>query len=198
MWLCVGLGNPGRRYDRTRHNVGFAVIDRLSEAHGITLNRRLLYSHGRGTIGLQEIALAKPLVFMNRSGLAVQSLLSKYHVSPDHLIIVHDDLDLAPGVLKIRRQGSSGGHRGVESVIHAIGTPGFVRLKIGIGRDPDMAPEEYVLRRFSPREREVVAEAAGRACEAVEVMITEGLDRAMNIYNQSSVTTKEQVPRDDR
>lgn len=198
MWLCAGLGNPGRKYDGTRHNAGFMVIDRLSEAHGIGLSRRLLYSYGQGAIGSAEIVLLKPLVYMNRSGLALQSFLSKYRIPPDRWIIIHDDLDLRPGMLKIRRCGSSGGHKGVESVIQVTGTSGFTRVKIGIGREPGIPAEDYVLRRFSADERGQIKEAVDRARLAVESIITDGIGSAMNTYNRANTEPERPDERHDR
>lgn len=186
MWLCVGLGNPGRRYEGTRHNVGFAVIDRLAVIHGIDLVQRPLCSCGDGRINTHDVVLAKPLAYMNRSGLVVRTLVLEHRTSPDRFLIIHDDLDLAPGVLKIRRRGSSGGHRGVESVIQVMGTSEFARVKIGIGRDPVIPAEDYVLRRFNAEERGRIEEAVDRASLAVRTIVTEGLDFAMNTFNRAS------------
>ncbi len=192
MWLIAGLGNPGNKYSRTRHNVGFRVIDRLSEQYGITLQEKDSYSIGKGAIGGCRVILLKPLTFMNRSGIAVQALLRKAPVMldtfADRLIVVHDDLDIETGVIRVRRNGSSGGHKGVESIITELGTREFIRIKIGIGRDAAVPVEGFVLSPFSPEERTVVKDAIIRASCAAVLIVTEGLQKAMTLYNRSAGT----------
>lgn len=185
MWIIAGLGNPGSKYSGTRHNIGFRVIDRLSEEYNIRLEERDIYVIGKGAIGGVDVILLKPLTFMNRSGLAVKKILKKRNVSPDRLIVVQDDLDIDTGAVKIRRNGSSGGHRGIESIIQELGTRDFVRVKVGIGRDKDIPVEEYVLRTFKPAEKNIVKDVIINTAYAVTVIVAEGVDKAMNKYNRS-------------
>ena len=186
MWLIVGLGNPGNKYARTRHNIGFSVVDRLSGEYNIPLQEKDAYVIGKGAIEGNQIVLLKPLAFMNRSGLAVKKILKKSTIQPNELIVIHDDLDLEPGMLKIRKNGSSGGHRGVESIIQEIGTKDFIRVKVGIGRDDDMPVEQYVLSNFRPAEKNIVKDAIIRTVQAVAAITTEGVERAMNRFNRPS------------
>lgn len=186
MWLIVGLGNPGNKYARTRHNIGFSVVDRLSGEYNIPLQEKDAYVIGKGAIEGNQIVLLKPLAFMNRSGLAVKKILKKSTIQPNELIVIHDDLDLEPGMLKIRKNGSSGGHRGVESIIQEIGTKDFIRVKVGIGRDNDMPVEQYVLSNFRPAEKNIVKDAIIRTVQAVAAITTEGVERAMNRFNRPS------------
>ncbi len=185
MWIIAGLGNPGSKYSGTRHNIGFRVIDRLSEEYNIRLEERDIYVIGRGAIGGVDVILLKPLTFMNKSGLAVKKILKKRNVSPDRLIVVQDDLDIDTGAVKIRRNGSSGGHRGIESIIQELGTRDFVRVKVGIGRDKDVPVEEYVLRTFKPAEKNIVKDVIINTAHVVTVIVAEGVDKAMNKYNRS-------------
>lgn len=189
MWIIAGLGNPGTKYSATRHNIGFKVIELLSEESDIPLRETDMYFAGKGAIEGIDVILLKPLIFMNRSGVAIKKILKKNNLLSDdltdRLIVVHDDLDMDLGVLKIRRGGSSGGHKGVESIIQEIGTKNFVRVKIGIGRDSSVPVEEYVLQNFKPSEKNVIKDAIINAARAVTLIVTEGLDKAMNKYNRS-------------
>jgi peptidyl-tRNA hydrolase, PTH1 family len=179
----VGLGNPGDRYQATRHNVGFRVVDELAAQERIAVRRleggALL---GRGAIGGEPILLARPQTFMNASGEAVRVLCQKYDVDLDRLCVVCDDADLPLGRLRFRARGSSGGHKGLQSTIASLGSFEFPRLRIGIAgpsdaRDRDLA--EYVLEPFEPEERPVIEEAVGRAREAIVRWVTRGIDAAM-------------------
>lgn len=183
MWLFVGLGNPGLRYARTRHNIGFMVLDRLAESLGLSFREKTDYRACSGSIDGQKAILMEPLTFMNRSGSAVSKVFSKNAVIPEQSIVIHDDLDLASGRLKISKRGSAGGHKGVESVIQHLGTQEFIRIRIGIGRDPLIPTEDYVLSRFRRDEIQLIKEAVSRACEAISCVVTEGPDRAMNRFN---------------
>jgi peptidyl-tRNA hydrolase, PTH1 family len=188
-WLIAGLGNPGEKYAATRHNVGFMLIDGLAGRHRVSLSDKGDSSVGKGTIEGAEAILLKPLTYMNLSGTAVRKALVKFNLLRDgqicNLIVVHDDLDLPPGIVKIRREGSSGGHKGIESVINETGSREFIRIKIGIGRDSLIPAEDYVLRRFRPEERRLVEEGIIDALSAVETIITEGVEKAMNKYNRA-------------
>lgn len=183
MWLIVGLGNPGSKYTGTRHNVGFQVIETIAAEYGLQFRERLDYKTAGGSMEGDEVVLLEPLTFMNRSGQAVRKLLEKKPLASGRVIVIHDDLDLPAGRLKIRRRGSSGGHRGIESIIQETGSDDFIRVKIGIGRDPFIPAEVFVLSRFRPDERQAIADAVKGAVEAVRVVITEGVDRAMNRFN---------------
>ncbi len=184
MWVVTGLGNPGRRYRGTRHNVGFRVIDVLSERLDAGLSEKRKYVKGEGLYGDELVVLIKPLTFMNLSGAAVREVLRRRRCSHENLIVVHDDLDIPVGRIKIKKKGSSGGHRGVQSIIDHIGTEEFIRVKVGIGRPPGVPPEVYVLGPFRPEEREAVEGAIKSAADAVLTIIEKGVDRAMTEYNR--------------
>jgi PTH1 family peptidyl-tRNA hydrolase len=159
MWLIIGLGNPGRLYAKTRHNLGFLILDSLASKFSISLkNKTKKYAYGKGRIGEKDVILIKPLTFMNMSGIAVSDVVKKY-ADTVHLLVMHDDLDLEPGIIRIRKSGSSGGHRGIESIIGAIDTKKFLRLKVGIGRPEKIPAEEYVLKPFNKTERPVIKKA---------------------------------------
>ncbi len=184
MRLVVGLGNPGRRYRGTRHNVGWEVVDRLSARWGIGAFREEEEALvGRGEIAGVEVLLAKPLTYMNRSGEAVGGLVRRYGLQPQEVLVIYDDVDLPVGALRIRPRGSAGGHHGMASVLEVLGTQEVPRLRIGIGR-PRGDAAAYVLSRFAPEERSRIAEAVERAADAVETLLREGIQRAMDRFNQ--------------
>ncbi len=183
MWVVVGLGNPGRKYAKTRHNLGFMVVDVIAERHGIDLTERDQYLIGKGSIEDVNVVLVEPLTFMNRSGLAVRDVMKRHNAAPESLIIIHDDIDMETGKLKIREKGSSGGHRGIESVIDCIGTKEFIRIKIGVGREEGVAAEDYVLGKFRKDEIALIREAIVMAADAVGVILRDGIGRAMNKFN---------------
>jgi PTH1 family peptidyl-tRNA hydrolase len=193
-WLIAGLGNPGDKYAATRHNVGFMVIDMLAEQNRVALTVKDNCSAGKGKIGDAEIVLLKPLNYMNLSGTAVRRMLTKCNLIRDgeihNLIVIHDDLDLSTGIIKIRRGGSSGGHKGIESLIREIGSADFIRLKIGIGRDSLVPAEDYVLRKFKPIEKKIVEDGLKNAAAAVEEIIVAGLAKAMTRFNRSAKPEK--------
>ena len=190
MRIIVGLGNPGSKYSKTRHNIGFRVVDQLSETHNISLEEKDVFIMGRGTVDGQEVVLLKPLTFMNRSGTAVKKALKKFNVQADgpgdSLIVIHDDLDVDAGIIKIRRNGSSGGHKGIESVIQETGTREFIRVKVGIGRDRDIPADKYVLGTFRTSEKKLIKDAIINAADAALAVVREGADKAMNKYNRSA------------
>jgi len=183
MWLVAGLGNPGDDYADTRHNIGFMVIDVLSSRASIAIRQKTTnFIYGRGFIGEQKAVLIKPLTFMNRSGDAVWEAIRMYE-DIDNILVVHDDLDLETGVIRIRKAGSSGGHNGVQSIIDRLGSQDFIRIKIGIGR-PNRGPaEKYVLRRFNKQERPVMEEAVERAADAVQEILAKGVTSAQNRFH---------------
>lgn len=183
MWLVVGLGNPGQAYSKTRHNIGFAVIDRIAEEYSFELKQKENYIIGKGSIEGNKVILLEPLTFMNRSGLAVRDMIKRNGIQPSELIVVHDDIDMETGKLKIRKDGSSGGHKGVESIIQEIGTREFIRLKIGIGRGEGVPVEDYVLGKFKKAELPMAKEAVSRAADAVASILKNGAEKAMNSFN---------------
>jgi len=184
LWVIAGLGNPGRRYSGTRHNIGFDVIDAISERLSLVLSDKGRYIMGEGLYGDEELILVKPLTYMNLSGAAVGEVLRMRNAPPERLIVVHDDLDLPVGRVKIKERGSSGGHRGVQSIIESIGTNEFIRVRIGIGREPGVPSEVYVLKKFRPGERAAMDEAVEVASDAVLCIIENGVNRAMTEYNR--------------
>jgi PTH1 family peptidyl-tRNA hydrolase len=183
LWLIVGLGNPGSKYSRTRHNVGFQVLDEFAGRLRLDWKDRAEYRMCSGSLGDARIVLVEPLTFMNRSGSAVRKVAGRFAVPPENIIIVHDDLDLDAGRLKIRKNGSSGGHKGVESVIQSIGAKTFIRVKIGIGRDQAVPAEQYVLMKFRRDELAVIGDAVQKAADSIEAIIADGAERAMNKFN---------------
>lgn len=187
-YLIAGLGNPGKEYENTRHNVGFRCVDALAQAHHIAFEPKKR-SHAKladGTIAGQRVLLAKPQTYMNLSGSAVQGLMAFYKIPPQRLLVIFDDLDLPFGTLRIRHKGGSGGHRGLTDIIQRIGTQDFPRIRFGIARPPDrMDPAAYVLRPFDAEETAILQLAVARVIEAVDVWLINGLDEAMNLYNGS-------------
>ncbi|MFQ5596426.1 MAG: aminoacyl-tRNA hydrolase [Nitrospiria bacterium] len=188
MKLVVGLGNPGRAYEQTRHNVGFWVLDAFALQHQISFSKKKGEAQtGRGVWpGTEEaidFLLAKPQTFMNRSGHSVQALLSYYKIPLSELILVYDDLDLDIGRIRLKKMGRAGGHRGVASVIQALGSDQFVRIKIGIGRDPRIDATNYVLSPFSSDEKKKVLEAVDKGSTLLPLLLEGAISKAMNLYN---------------
>lgn len=187
MRFLVGLGNPGRRYARTRHNVGFRVIDRLLAERDAGAPRSMF---GAEVWRVEDddgpLVLLKPQTYMNESGAAVRDVVGYFRGTPEVLLVIHDDLDLPVGTLRFRRAGSSGGHRGVESIIACLGTPTFARLKVGIGRGPGAGdPVDHVLGPAESDEAESLLRAESRAASAAADWIRHGLDWCMNAYNRA-------------
>ena len=186
MKLVVGLGNPGPKYDGTRHNVGFAAVDRLAERHGVQWEagpRGIEALIGRWRA--QDVVLAKPLTFMNLSGTAVVGLLQFYKIEVRDLLVIVDEVQLETGRVRVRPDGSAGGHNGLKSIIASLGSMEFARLRIGVGRGDnrrDLA--DHVLARFEPDEREVVEAAVAKAADASETFSADGVVTAMNTFNR--------------
>ncbi len=184
-FLVVGLGNPGREYRETRHNIGFMVIDRLGE----TLNCKLMKVQSKAIIGItklegNKIILAKPQTYMNLSGQAVSALAHFYKIGLDHIIVAHDDVDLPFGQIRMRPGGGSAGQKGIASIIERLGSQDFARLRMGIGRPPGQREAaDYVLKTFSKADAEFLPEFINRGAEAVRSFIIEGIDNAMNRFN---------------
>lgn len=189
MHIIVGLGNPGRDYENTRHNIGFEVIDRLADQENIgVLEKKHKAIIGKGVIAGEKCILAKPQTFMNLSGESVRALLDYYKVDETvDLIVISDDISLDVGQIRIRKKGSAGGHNGLKNIIAHLGHDVFIRVKMGVGEKPkgwDLA--DYVLGHFSPKEREAMEEAVERAADAVRMVIAEDADAAMNEYNRKA------------
>jgi PTH1 family peptidyl-tRNA hydrolase len=193
--VIVGLGNPGPEYRKTRHNLGFWVIDLLAERWDVRLSRQVFLSLvGDTQRPGEKILLVKPQTYMNRSGEAVVKVRDFYHTSLHDIVVIHDDLDLTLGRIRIKRGGGgAGGNRGVASLIAVLGSKDFIRVKIGIGRPPaGQDPANFVLQPFTPGEEAFILPAVAQAATAVEVFLSEGLDKAMALFNkaeQNSVET---------
>ena len=185
MKLIVGLGNPGREYANTRHNVGFRCIDDMGRHAGITVSeRRRTVVLGQGRTEGEEVVLAKPRTFMNNSGEAVSYLMTRFPSSLQDLLIIYDDMDLPLGKVRIRAAGSAGGHRGMESIVAAVGSTDFPRIRIGVGRpSPGAGEVQYVLGPFTGEEKPLIEEAVSTVREAVSDILGHGLELAMNRYN---------------
>lgn len=185
MKIIAGLGNPGAEYAHTKHNVGFMLVDALAEELGIDAWREkfnALVAEGR--IGAEKVLLVKPLTYMNESGRALAPLLDWYKLAPEELIVVHDDMDIAVGTIRLRRKGSAGGHNGIKSLLAHIGSQEFSRVRIGIGRPlPGWTVVRHVLAPFSAEDGPKVHEAIAYLLPAVECIVTDGIDMAMNRYN---------------
>ena len=195
MKVIVGLGNPGVRHQGNRHNIGFQVADQLAENSHIPISKKRLKAlYGTGKIDSQEVVLAKPMTFMNRSGEAVRRIVDFFKVGMEDLIVVHDDLDLPFGRLRFKRRGGDGGHQGVRSIIEAMGGNTFLRLKVGIGRPPrGMEVAEYVLCNFDEVQQPHLSEISSRASEALVVMLLEGLEVAMKRYHHSPFSISKKI-----
>jgi peptidyl-tRNA hydrolase, PTH1 family len=182
--LVVGLGNPGKDYQETRHNIGFRVIDLLAERHGIDLRKHRHQSvYGEGRIEGAGVLLAKPLTYMNLSGTAVAALARYHGVAPGDVLVICDDVNLPLGRLRLRVKGSAGGHNGLKSIIGSLGTPEFPRLRIGVGAPAGQPMVDHVLGKFNRREAEIITAALSVAADAVELILREGIEAAMNRYN---------------
>lgn len=186
MYIIAGLGNPGKQYAQTRHNVGFDTIDILADKYNISVDTKKHKALcGKGMIEGQKVVLAKPQTFMNLSGESVRELVDFYKIDPEEeLIVIYDDISLEPGKIRIRKKGSAGGHNGIKNIIAQLGTQNFQRIKVGVGEKPkgwDLA--DYVLGHFSKEDRGLVDDALKRAARAVELMVQGEVDQAMNQFN---------------
>ncbi len=188
LYLLVGLGNPGQKYVFSRHNVGFWVIDELADRSRASLEEiKYQACFTPAPIAGVDVVLAKPLTYMNRSGIAVGSLMRRFSLRPEKVLVIYDDMDLPLGKMRLRPAGGSGGHRGMASVITALGSEAVPRLRLGIGRQEGEQGKEnnpaYVLSSFAPEEEEIMGETVAKAADAVEVFLAEGIQAAMNRYN---------------
>lgn len=190
MKIIVGLGNPGSRYADTRHNLGFWVIDLLAERWQLALTKRKFQAViGEGMVQGEKVMLVKPQTFMNRSGESVGPLV-RFFAAPLHsVLVIYDDMDLPPGIIRIRARGSAGGHNGMKSIIAHLGSQEFPRLRVGIGAPPpDMDSADYVLQGVSGTERKILQRACGLAADAAELWLFQGVEPAMNLYNRKQTT----------
>ena len=190
MKLIVGLGNPGRAYANNRHNIGFICLNHFARSHGIKFDRK----QGRARIGMgkvtgSELVVAKPQTYVNLSGKSVSQLVRRFNISLDDLIIIHDDLDLPLGKIRLSYSSSSGGHKGIDSIIKELGSQDFIRLRVGIGRPAEASEDEiiaYVLSDFTPEQKQAIAPVIPRVSEALLCLLTEGPTPAMNKFNRDS------------
>lgn len=185
MYLIAGLGNPDLKYAATRHNVGFEAAVRMHDTLKFTPERAKFQALiSQGNIGGEPCILCRPMTYMNLSGVAIQAVAHFYKISPEHIIVMYDDVALPFGQLRLRKGGSAGGHNGMKNIISHLGTQEFPRVRIGVGAKPegwDLA--DYVLSQFTPEEVPVIRDTIALAAEAAETIITKGMDRAMNLYN---------------
>lgn len=197
MWLIVGLGNPGEEYTRTRHNIGFRVVDALGDRYRLAFSEKRAKARvAEGTIAGERVALAKPFTYMNASGQAITGLRQWYKIDPaTNLLVVYDDLDLPFGAVRLRERGSAGTHNGMRSIVSLLGSQQFPRLRIGIDRTPpgwDTA--NYVLGRFTREQEEQLPQVIDTAVDAIELVLREGLAAAMNRYNGQEKKPKQNEP----
>lgn len=185
MNVIIGLGNVGNLYFNTRHNAGFRCIDKLAGKHGISLKKRLKHALiGEGEISGKPVVLAKPRTFVNLSGQAVESLLTKFRSEPEELIVIYDDMDLPLGTVRLRARGTGGSHRGIKSINSTIGVQSFPRLRIGISRPPgDIDKAVYVLGEFTRHEKKTLEESLDLSAEAINTCLKDGIQKAMNQFN---------------
>ncbi len=185
-FIVVGLGNPGSRYTDTRHNTGFMALDKIAENRGVKIDKiRFKSLVGEGMLEGKRVLLMKPSTFMNLSGQAVQAALSYYKLQSENLVVIYDDISLAPGRLRIRLKGSDGGHNGIKNIIYLLGSDSFPRIKIGVGdrTHPDFDMKDWVLSRFSSEEKKQVDEAVIRADSALSLILSGHVTDAMNKFN---------------
>ena len=185
MRVIFGLGNPGKAYEQSRHNIGFRVIDKLSQEHRIELNKHSCQAWiGEGEVGREEVFLVKPLTLVNAAGVSLLQLKQKHEVSLEDIMVISDDVNLELGKLRLARRGGDGGHKGLRSIIEFLGTEEFSRLRLGINRpEQKIELKEYVLGEFTFREKKVIEETISRASQAVEMVIRQGIDETMKHYN---------------
>lgn len=187
MFLILGLGNPGEHYRWTRHNAGFWAVEILARNHDASFVQGRGYDLAAADFYTEEVFLARPLTYMNLSGKAARKLRRKLHVEPEKILVIHDDIDLTAGTIRIRMGGSSGGHLGVQSIIDSLGTRDFPRVRVGVGRPPEgMDPAAYVLAEMKGEELEEFLSWCERAAAAAETVVMDGLDTAMNLFNTKS------------
>ena len=184
MKLIVGLGNPGKKYENTRHNMGFMAIDLLSDQADINVDKEVFHGlMGRGKIFEQDVILFKPTTFMNLSGTAVQEVVHYFKIELEDIVVIYDDMALEPGTIRLRKEGSSGGHKGMQNIIDCLSTEQIKRIRIGIGEPGENDNIDYVLSKPLKDEMPIIEEAIANAVRAVKEMLKSDFDRAMNKYN---------------
>ncbi len=199
MYIICGLGNPGREYENTRHNMGFLTMDVLSSRLGISITKiKFKALIGEGRIGAEKVVLVKPQTFMNLSGEAVRPVTEFYKVEPSHLILVYDDVDLPTGALRVRPSGSAGTHNGMRSVIYQLQYDDFPRVRIGIGRNGIIPLDRYVIGNYTPQERPLLASAVSDAADACVAIVEHGVAEAMARYNRKEAPQEAQPSGDKR
>lgn len=194
MYIIAGLGNPGKQYDKTRHNAGFMTLDVLADRYGIAIGEKAHKALiGKGMIEGNKVILVKPQTFMNLSGESIRSVMDYYQVEPSNFIVIYDDISLEPGALRIRKKGSAGGHNGIKNIIARLGTQEFPRVRVGVGAKPEQGDlVNYVLGHFSKGEKEAMEQAFKDGAAAVVSMMTEGIDGAMNHFNGAARAAKKE------
>lgn len=191
MYIIAGLGNPGIKFENTRHNLGFMAIDRLAEKYDIPVNRRKFQGLiGEGRIGTDKVVLLKPQTYMNLSGRSIREIVRYYKIPADHLIVIYDDFDLPLGALRIRKNGGPGTHNGMRSVVAETGTTDFPRIRIGTGASGDSAIE-FVIGKMNESDRRILDETAAAAADAAADIVQIGIDNAMNRHNSRKKVTHE-------
>lgn len=199
MIVIAGLGNPGKKYENTRHNMGFLTIDRIAEKNDIKVNKikhRALV--GDGFISDHKVLLVKPQTYMNLSGESLREVMNYYNVDIEDLIVIYDDFDIETGSLRIRKKGSAGSHNGMKSVIYQLKNDGFPRVRVGIGKSGSLDWKDFVLGKVGGAESDAISQAISNAADAVECMISEGIDIAMNKYNKKKKKTAEKEAAEER
>jgi len=187
MYIIAGLGNPGKEYTGTRHNVGYDALDCLVDKYDVKLNKLKFNSvYGETTINGEKVMLVKPVTYMNRSGVAIDEIMKFYKIPVENLIVIYDDIDIPVGTLRIRPHGSPGTHNGMRSIIQHVGS-GFPRIRIGIGRNPDMDLADYVLQRFGAEDKDIIRTIMEKASEAAIEIIKNNVDTAMQKYNIKTI-----------
>lgn len=185
MKLIVGLGNPGEKYKHTPHNAGFAVIEKIAGERKVYFKKNTYEAEtAEFRLGLEKVILTKPLTFMNLSGRLVREILKKRRITPDNILVISDDVNLALGTLRIKRSGSDGGHKGLRSIIENLGTEEFARLRIGVGRGDSKDISKHVLSRLDDEESELLNQTIDKVAEAVLFFVKRGIERAMNRFNK--------------
>jgi PTH1 family peptidyl-tRNA hydrolase len=186
LWVVVGLGNPGRRYAGTRHNVGFSVVQRLARRWGVNLRRKKYAAKVAEVVRNEErLVLAQPQTYMNLSGTAVRAILKGYRIGPENIVVVYDDIDIPLGQIRVRKEGSGGTHNGMRSVIGELGTDAFARIRVGIGPLSDKEEAtRFVLMPFAEEEGRILKKSLAKAAEALDMIIAGRIDQAMNEFNK--------------
>lgn len=198
MKVIVGLGNPGKKYENTRHNMGFIALDLLAEKHGIKVDRLKFKSLvGEGRIADQRVLLVKPQTYMNLSGEAVREALAYYKVQPEDLIVIYDDIDIPTGTIRLRKKGSAGTHNGMKNVIYQIQSDDFPRIRVGIGSNGNIDLIDYVTGGVTKEEKKLLEEALVKAAEGAEAIVLRGIEKAMNEYNIRAPKEKKKDESDD-